>query len=174
MRRAVYLILLISLIIGPGCKKERKEAVKKVMVTRKIEKKPEVKLEKKIEEKEEYHYNPQGKRDPFKPFIVIEPRKPRVKRVKVPLTPLQKYDLSELKLTAIIIGMGEPRAMVEDNFGKGYILKVGDYIGKNGGRVIKIEKDRVVIRESYINYLGEEETKDITLFLHRPEEGEGS
>jgi type IV pilus assembly protein PilP len=173
MRRNVIITsFLIFVFLLLGCRGE-KEEVPRVIAPKKVVEKSKPKVEKKKEEKEEYSYNPEGKRDPFKPFIVVESKKPRIRKVNIPLTPLQKYDISELKLTAIIIGVGEPRAMVEDNFGKGYVVKVGDFIGKNGGQVLKIEKDKVTIRENYINYIGEEETRDIKLFLHKPEEGEG-
>ena len=48
----------------------------------------------------EYAYNPTGKPDPFKPFIQLTPVKEASR--KVPMTPLQRYEVSQLKLVAIM------------------------------------------------------------------------
>ena len=64
----------------------------------------------------DYVYDPTGKRDPFQPFIAMQtPVKPTEE--EVPVTVLQTYDLSQLKLVAILVGTGEGRAMVEDSYG---------------------------------------------------------
>jgi type IV pilus assembly protein PilP len=126
---------------------------------------------KEIEKKEEtdYAYNPVGKPDPFKPFIQITPTKEYLKTV--PLTPLQKYEISQLKLVAIIVSPEGNVALVEDSAGKGYFLKKGTGIGKNDGKVKKILKDRVIIEEVYDDISGQKKSNEISLFLHKVEEG---
>jgi len=126
--------------------------------------------EKKEPEKKEveYSYNPAGKPDPFKPFIQLTP----VKRVSGgPLTPLQKFDVSQLKLVAIISTPEGNMALVEDATGKGYFLKKGTLVGKNDGKVTKILKDKVIIEEVYQDVLGRTKTNEISLSLHKVEEG---
>lgn len=119
-----------------------------------------------------YVYDPTDKRDPFKPFIAMQtPLRPTDE--EIPLTPLQKYDLSQLKLVAILIGTGEDKAMVEDSEGKGYIVKKGVYVGRNFGKVKAVLKDRVIIAERYKDYTGKVREKEIVLRLHSPGEGEG-
>ncbi|MBW2038868.1 MAG: pilus assembly protein PilP [Deltaproteobacteria bacterium] len=121
------------------------------------------------EEKRHYVYNPTGKRDPFRPFIAMQtPIKPSGEQV--PITPLQKYDLSQVKLVAILVGKKGGRAMVEDSEGKGYIIKKGTYIGRNYGTVKAILKDRVIIEEKYKDYLGNVKLKRVVLRLHVPGE----
>jgi type IV pilus assembly protein PilP len=115
----------------------------------------------------EYSYDPTGKVDPFKPFIQITSQG---SSKYSPLTPLQKYDISQLKLVAIIITPGGNTALVEDTTGKGYFLKKGTGIGKNDGRVTKILKDQVIIEETYQDVLGQTKTNEISLYLHRLEE----
>ena len=61
---------------------------------------PDKKEEEKKEE-EEYAYNPLGKPDPFRPFIQMAPSKESSR--KTPQTPLQKYEIAQLILVAIII-----------------------------------------------------------------------
>lgn len=117
----------------------------------------------------EYTYNPAGKADPFKPFIQIAPARDLSKRV--PLTPLQKYEISQLKLVAIISTPEGNIALVEDSAGKGYILKKGTGIGKNDGKVTKILKDRVIVEEIYQDILGQTKTNEVSILLYRLEEG---
>jgi len=127
-------------------------------------------VEKKEAEKEEaeYTYNPAGKPDPFKPFLQLTPiREPS----RAPLTPLQKYEISQLKLVAIISSPEGNIAMVEDSAGKGYFLKKGTLIGKNDGKVTKILKDKVIVEEVYLDVFGQTKTHEISILLHRMEEG---
>jgi type IV pilus assembly protein PilP len=62
-------------------------------------------------------------------------------------------------------------ALVEDATGKGYFLKKGTWIGKNDGKVTKILKDKVIIEEVYQDIFGQTKTNEISLFLHKVEEG---
>jgi type IV pilus assembly protein PilP len=144
---------------APSAEKKKAEAVQ---VVEKVEKKePEKKPE-------EFAYNPVGKPDPFKPFIQLD-QKGRVSSAH--LTPLQKYDISQLKLVAIITGGQGNIALVEDSQGKGYFLKKGTLIGRNDGKVKQILKDRVIIEEVYQDIFGQTKGNEISLFLHRAEEG---
>lgn len=120
----------------------------------------------------DYVYDPTGKRDPFQPFIAAQtPVRPAGE--EIPVTPLQKYDLSQLKLVAIIVGTGEGSAMVEDSEGKGYIIKKGVYVGTNFGKVKAVLKDRVIIEERYKDYMGQVKDKEIILRLYPPVEEKG-
>ena len=132
---------------------------------------PKVAEKKEPEKKEEteYSYNPVGKPDPFRPFIQLTPAKGDSRTA--PLTPLQKYDISQLKLVAIISSPEGNIALVEDVAGKGYFLKKGTWIGKNDGKVTKILKDQVIIEEVYQDIFGQSKTNEISLFLHKAEEG---
>lgn len=135
----------------------KKEAVK-VVEKKEVEKK----------EEPEYTYNPSGKPDPFKPFLQLTPVR---EASRVPQTPLQKYEISQLKLVAIISSPEGNIAMVEDSAGKGYFLKKGTLIGKNDGKVTKILKDKVIIEEVYLDVFGQTKTHEISILLHRMEEG---
>jgi len=120
-----------------------------------------------VKRKPLFVYDPTGKRDPFRPFVKAEePVQPK----GVVLSPLQRYDLSQLKLVAIIVGVGEERAMVEDAEGKGYIIRRGTYIGNRFGRVKEILPDRVIVVEKYRDYLGRVRTREVVLKLHPVEE----
>jgi len=120
-------------------------------------------------EEPEYSYNPSGKPDPFKPFIQLTPVReiPRT----TPLTPLQKYDISQLKLVAIISTPEGNVALVEDATGKGFFLKKGTLVGKNEGKVTRILRDRVIIEESFLDVFGKIKTNEVIMLLHKVEEG---
>jgi len=108
-----------------------------------------------VQEKE--HYDSQGKIDPFKPLIQNQPEesKPVVdegpKRI---LTPLEKIELSQIRLVAVIIMKTKKIAMVEEASGKGYEVGIGTYIGKNQGKVSEIKSSSIVIKELVKDYKG--------------------
>jgi len=98
-----------------------------------------------------WKYDPTGKPDPFKSFIlaaaVQEETAPKV--VRRQLTPLQKMPLSEIEagLKAIIWGQLGSKALVEDATGKGYVVQEGTYVGQHDGIVKKIYEDRIIVEE---------------------------
>ena len=105
----------------------------------------------KIDQK--YVYNPLGKRDPFESPIKEEGAEV-VTAEGVPLTPLQKFDLGQLRLIGVIVGRGEPRAMVISPDGKSFILKIGTKVGKNNGVVVSITTNSVEVEEKYFDFAG--------------------
>ena len=140
-------------------------------VEKKKEEPTKVAEKKEPEKKEEaeYSYSPAGKPDPFKPFIQLVSARGGSRAA---LTPLQKFDISQLKLVAIISAPWENIALVEDVTGKGYFLKKGTWIGKNDGKVTKILKDKVIIEEVYQDIFGQTKTNEISLSLQKElEEG---
>jgi type IV pilus assembly protein PilP len=133
---------------------------------------PAVADPKKDEEKKEaaeYTYDPAGKPDPFKPFIQLVPVK--VATRNAPLTPLQRYEVSQLRLVAIISTPEGNTALVEDSTGKGFFLKKGTQVGRNDGKVSKVLKDKVIIEEQYQDVLGQTKQSEVTLNLYQTEEG---
>ena len=98
-----------------------------------------------------WKYDPTGKPDPFKSFILAtaaaQEETPKV--VRRQLTPLQKMPLSEIEsgLKAIIWGQLGNKALVEDATGKGYVVQEGTYVGQHDGIVKKIYEDRIIVEE---------------------------
>jgi type IV pilus assembly protein PilP len=109
-------------------------------------------------------YDPTGRRDPFRP-----PRASIASRTGEALTPLQRYEIGQLRLVAIIYNTYEPRAVVEDDEGLGYIVKVGTAIGPNGGHVQGIERGRVLIKEESVDYYGEVHPASVVMELRTNE-----
>ncbi len=112
---------------------------------------------------ETFVYDPTGKREPFRPFdlspkIAEDPSK----------TPLERYDLGQLKLTAVI-GGDEPAATVENQAKRGFIVKKGTKIGLNGGEVVEILPDRIKILETQVDFTGQKKTKVTEMMLRSKE-----
>ncbi len=125
-------------------------------------------------DKEEEFYTSKGKVDPFAPLIRNDHKKADLKsgfkaKPSRVLTPLEKFDFSQIKLVAVIMAASGNIAMVEDSTRKGYTIRVGTYIGKNGGKVVKIEKDRVIVMEHVKNYKGESVIQSHVLKLNKPD-----
>lgn len=119
-----------------------------------------------------YTYDPRGKSDPFRPLVVEKteaaPLKPKkVEEVSAEgVTPLERMDLTQLKLVAIVWNVPDPKGMVEDGMGKGYIFSVGTSIGKSKGKVTQITSKGVVIRERHETPSGKFKTHEVTLKLY--------
>jgi type IV pilus assembly protein PilP len=120
-----------------------------------------------------YHYDPTGKKDPFMPLVRESSKLTDKILDQGPLTPLQKYALSELKLVAVLLAGEQSKAMVEDAKGDGYILSKGTLIGDKYGEVVDIKNNEVLILEKEVDSLsGEIVQKNVSLILHKPEEEE--
>jgi type IV pilus assembly protein PilP len=109
----------------------------------------------------EYIYDPTGKRDPFRPFTLKVEKKAETPVEE--LTPLQRYNLSQLKLTAIIYDPEKETgiAMVEAPDKKGYNIIVGSEIG--GGKVVRITDTEVQVEVGYEDFYGNVEKRIETL-----------
>lgn len=112
---------------------------------------------------DDYRYEPGGKRDPFfSPLhrVTEAPTIPDEAR-----TPLQRLDLGQFKLVGVILDAREPKALVEDNSGLGYIVTRGTLIGSKGGVIRDIEPRRVVVEEAEIDFYGKRQVHERELNL---------
>ena len=118
-------------------------------------------------------YNPVGKKDPFQPLFKEEPKPQEQKTAKPkaperPRTPLERIDLGQLRLTAIVFSQTRPRAMVEEATGKGYVLEIGTPIGLERGQVTNISRDRIVIEHIKTDDFGNTTSQRRELKLQKP------
>ena len=186
MMRYIRFIVSIALIISfvivvAGCTPDaqspqnaetRREARKKAR--EKKDSAPEAAaVEKAQSEKEPYSYTSAGKPDPFVPLIADILAKAKASasssRDKEYLTPLQKYELKDLKLVAVVVSDNEPTAMLEDPTGYGYFVRKGMLVGPNDGVVERIIPNGLIINEKFYNSLGEVEPKISTLTIDHVE-----
>ncbi len=185
-RLGIVFLVGCFLVMGFGCGDEAPKP-KKVPISpaapkpaaaptpAKVPPKPEAEVKVEPPPMVSYAYNPQGKPNPFQPLVVERPEKPAtpVKKVEAAKperegvgTPLEKLDLAEVKLVAVVWDIPKPRAMVEDRGGKGYILSVGTRIGKNQGQVSKITPEGLVVREKTEGPDGKTKTREVPLRLY--------
>lgn len=62
-------------------------------------------------------------------------------------TPLERVDIDQIRLVALLDDGSVPRALVEDAGGIGYVVRVGTPVGPRGGVVVAVESGRLRIRE---------------------------
>ena len=115
-------------------------------------------------------YSGKGKIDPFEPLFRAKPviSKKEKRKKRIPLTPLERIDLSQLKLVGIIMASSGNRALVEESSGKGYVIKKGTYIGVNSGKVVKIRKEKVVVEEEFEDVFGKTKLRQREIALPKP------
>jgi type IV pilus assembly protein PilP len=126
-------------------------------------------------------YDPTGKINPFVPLIKAEKKKGKGKggstvvasknverKKRKPTTPLERIELSQLSLKAIVRSAQGNKALVEEASGKGYVITKGTFIGINQGTVIDIQKDRVIVEEEVEEIQGDVTLKTRELRLPKP------
>jgi Tfp pilus assembly protein PilP len=108
------------------------------------------------EQEDTYRYYLEGKRDPFLSPFYRQPEQAAPEEAK---TPLQRFDLGQLKLVGVILEK-EPKALIEDSGGLGYIVTEGTPIGSKGGVIKAIEPKRVVVEEYEIDFYGKRQAQE--------------
>ena len=131
-------------------------------------------------EKFAYHYDPEGKVDPFIPFekkeevkldIISEPSEPKEPVVELEepleeeiLTGLQALDPSQLILVGTIFGQDDYAvAIVENAAGEGFFLRVGDKL--RHGEIHAIQSNGVQVKQRFRAITGGMEEKIIEMVL---------
>lgn len=104
--------------------------------------------------------SPTVRRDPFRPFNLTV--RSNVRR-RENLSPLERYELGQLKLVGVILDSKEPRAMVEDAAGLGYVVKIGTPIGASDGIVKAIKQNEIVIEEFFVDLYGARKRRDVNM-----------
>ena len=100
-----------------------------------------------------------GKRDPFFPFDFS----PKIDLKNK--SPLERFSLGQLKLTAVLEGFDQPQAIVETTDGKGFTVKKGMKIGTDNGIVVEIQPTKLLILESSVDFAGEKRNRTVELKL---------
>jgi hypothetical protein len=113
-----------------------------------------------------YAYDPTDKRDPFRSFQYMNEEEPTGA-----FGPLADYELQQLSVVAVVWDTGRPRALVADPGGRSFIVHEGTQIGKNKGRIIHIGDNLVLVKETYVNFAGEQTTKDVEMRIRRSQGG---
>jgi type IV pilus assembly protein PilP len=110
-------------------------------------------------------YNAKGKRDPFTPFNA---RGPETKCDRK--QPLTCWEVAQLRLGGVIKLPGGYLATVEDPSNRSYRIKKGMKVGKNGGTVVEVTQDKLVVMEELVDFTGKKERVNIELKLRTKED----
>ena len=98
-----------------------------------------------------YVYSPIGKRDPFQNVFQAQGVS-ALRPAGHKQGPLEKWPLDQLKLEMTVTGTSNPLAMVEDPNHRGWPVRLGDFIGQNGGKVTGIHRSDLVITETITDH----------------------
>ncbi len=116
-----------------------------------------------------YGYDRTGKRDPFRSFHWDRISSERDRLAE--RGPLEQYDLSQLAVVAIVWSNDTTRALVHDPAGLAYIVSKGSRMGKNDGKVVQIDDNLILVKETYYNFLAEKTTRDVELRIRTRQGG---
>ena len=114
---------------------------------------------------EGYTYDPKSRRDPFQSLT----RMIKADKTKPDMPPLQRVQISDLKLLGIMWGGYGYYGLVQTPDGKGYTVKEGMLIGTNNGVITTITDKAIIVSEPSIDITGQKSTKDVEILL-RPKE----
>jgi type IV pilus assembly protein PilP len=119
-----------------------------------------------------YAYNAEGRFDPFKPFVALKSSSPTQQDPNEivddgnELTGMQLFEPGQLTLVGVMFSSQEPIALVEDQTRKGYVLKLGNLIGKRGV-VSSIDPRQVVVTETAKTRAGKEMKSTTTMRIKK-------
>jgi type IV pilus assembly protein PilP len=111
-------------------------------------------------------YDPAGRRDPFTP--VLSQLAPG--QIDPTLPPLQRVNLTDMNLIAIIWGAYGYTAMVQTPDGNGYTVRKGTRVGPNSGVVSAITEKGIIVQERFTDVYGRKQEREYVKLLH-PKEG---
>lgn len=117
----------------------------------------------------EYRYDPRGRRDPFRSILVTIQTNRRIGD----LPPLQRVDIVDMKLTAVVWGGLGYSAMIETPDGKSYTVRVGTLLGPNDGVIRKVMTNHLKIQEKATDIFGVTKTRNVILELYPQKENSG-
>jgi Tfp pilus assembly protein PilP len=92
-------------------------------------------------------YRPEGKRDPFKPFIKIVEEKELKPQVSNLLPPIRRYALDQYRLVGILWSGQSPKAMIVDPEKNTYVLGIGDELGNSKGIIVEVRGNGILVEE---------------------------
>jgi type IV pilus assembly protein PilP len=111
-------------------------------------------------------YDPSGRRDPFAP--VLSQLAPG--QADPTLPPLQRVNLTDMNLIAIIWGAYGYTAMVQTPDGNGYTVRKGTRVGPNAGVVSAVTEKGIIVQERFTDVYGRKQEREYVKLLH-PKEG---
>ncbi len=180
-------VAILCVLVLPGCKKKQEPApvtaerpvgaiqvstaVQKPMSTAKkvIAIQGQDSSSKKVAPKSNLDFA--NRKDPFKPAIFAVTQVPNGSAkgvdINLNLIPIQRFEVERFKITGIIAGLKENRALIVDPDGKAYVAKTGMLIGPNNGKITRITANTVEVDETFKDDAGRIKKRTVKLALQR-------
>ena len=121
-------------------------------------------------------------RDPFRSFLIREEEKkpitpaddPEQRKYATEILTHNREDLEQFELDALrMVGILEDKkilwGIVQDTTGVVHRVQVGNYLGRNYGKILNIQEDRIDLREIVKDSEGRWEEREATLALYGEE-----
>jgi type IV pilus assembly protein PilP len=127
-----------------------------------------------IKPAESYIYQSAGARDPFQSFFQPEEPPPGPRQTDNPFADeiathnreeLENYELDSLRMVGILEAQESLWGIVSDTAGTVHRVQVGNYMGRNYGKILNIQEDRIDLREIIRDSQGRWEERSATLAL---------
>ena len=93
-----------------------------------------------------FEYDPRGRKDPF--ARVIADRAVEQGAMHGPLLPLQRFEITQLRLVGILWDVRRPKAMFKDPEGATHVVGPNAKVGPRNGYVAVIREGEVVVVET--------------------------
>src|SRR2546426_6445028 len=114
---------------------------------------------------EGYSYDPKSRRDPFQSLTKMI----KSASLQSQMPPLQRVQISDMKLLGIMWGGYGYFGLVQTPDGKGYTVKEGMLLGTNNGVIKAITDKAIIVAEPTLDIAGRKSTKEVEILL-RPRE----
>jgi len=149
-----YYLIIGAMLTLVGCQDRVSEVETKMQAIQNSPAQP-VEQPPVFEAVESFSYGAEKIRSPFMPPSLVQMLAEQAKsggpvmpdKSRTP-EPLEDYELTQLTLHGVIVGLdGSVNALVADPSGNLNTVRVGNYIGKNSGRIVEIKPDAVNLIE---------------------------
>jgi len=104
-----------------------------------------------------YYDGWKGNRDPFQPHGMKRVKKKTTsgpivsERIRKLKSALERYELGQLRVVALVTSTANPMALVKDPMGNGYVVSAGTYIGRKNGRITRINSSGLEVT-TYVSH----------------------
>jgi len=155
--KRVHLLMSCTLILAllPGCGNNNFSDLNQYITNVKSAPKGTIQALPEIKVVESFMFNPEGLRDPFKPLVQPEQDvaaelstgggiKPDTTRRK---EDLEAFPLDVLKMVGTVVMKSKLWGLVKADDGTIHRVQAGNYMGKNYGKIIRINTDKIELME---------------------------
>lgn len=153
MQKSKLLIPAIALVLLSACG-ERISEVESRMAQIRSERAPPIEPPPVPQPIQEFEYSASGMRSPFLPhsLLVMQTKSENVEGVKPdtsrPKQPLESYELAELIYRGKVVAPnGTEYGLIQEPSGMVREVQVGQYMGKNFGRILEITPTQINLEE---------------------------